>query len=98
MFVSPALDHRHRFGRARDSHPAVQDMALQTDSSFFKHRPSRVDAPLLAVVTLILDDISIKISGEGVFNPLADDHLKRLLGSSRRTIKRHVDHLRSLRT
>ena len=61
----------------------IVDVALQTDARFLEHGAVRIDAPLLASVTLILDEIRVEISSERIEDALADDCLERSVGSSR---------------
>ncbi len=77
---------------------SILDVAFQADARFLKHRPPRIDTSLLAAVALVFDEGSVEISSERSENTLAEDRLKRLVGCGRRSIKRHADHLRGLRT
>ena len=75
----------------------VVDVALQTDARFLEHGAARIDAPLLATVASVLDEISVEVSRERATNLVADQLLERAAGG-RGTIKRQNDHLLPLRT
>ncbi len=74
------------------------DVGLEADSTFLKHRVARIDTALLAVRALVFHEARLEVGGEGVEDALTSDRLERLVCRCRRTLKRHEDHPRSLRT
>mgnify|MGYP000580875198 CR=1 FL=1 len=69
-------------------------MALETDARFLEHRPARIDAPLLAAVTSVLDEICVEVCGERTEYSLPNDIVKAVARPLGRGLKRHENHLR----
>jgi hypothetical protein len=72
----------------------VVDVTLQTDAGLLEHRSPRIDAPLLAAITLVLDEISVEVRDERIEDSLPNDIVEGLARTRRRGFKRHDHHLR----
>lgn len=59
----------------------IVNVALQTDAGFLEHGAARIDAPLLAAVASVLDEISVEVRRECAPNLVADQLLERAGGS-----------------
>jgi len=72
----------------------VVDVALETDARFLERGPPRVDAPFLATVTSVLDEISVEVSRERIADSPPNDTVEGFARTLARGFKRHENHLR----